>query len=66
MGSVDIRLCLIGDRKHRSESSLASAKVARRMHDGGRSSCPMIVKRGAKEARECEEQLHQRNRRMAG
>jgi hypothetical protein len=55
MGSVDIRLCLTGDGKHRSESSSASAEVARGMHSGGRSSCPMITKPGAKEARRCED-----------
>jgi hypothetical protein len=66
MGSVDIRSCLIGNRKHRSKSSPASVKVARGKRGGGQRSCPMIVKPGAKEARGCEEKLHQRNRRMAG
>jgi hypothetical protein len=48
MGSVDIRLCLTGDGKHRSESSSTSVEVARGMRSGGRSSCPMITKPGAK------------------
>jgi hypothetical protein len=50
MGSTDIRQCLIGDRKHRSESSLASMEVTRGMRGGGQSSCPMIAKPRAKEA----------------
>jgi hypothetical protein len=36
MGSADIRLCLIDDGKHRSESSLASAEVVHGMSGGGR------------------------------
>jgi hypothetical protein len=66
MVSADIRSCLIGDGKHRSESSLASAEVSRGMHGGDRSSCPMVVKPGVKGARWCEDKLHQRNRQMAG
>jgi hypothetical protein len=65
MGSADIRLCLISDEKHRSESSPVSAEVTHGMHGGGRSSCLMIVKPGAKEAWRCEECLCQSNRQMA-
>jgi hypothetical protein len=48
MGSTDIRSHLIGDGKHKSESSLALVEVACRMHGGGRSSSLMIVKPGGK------------------
>jgi hypothetical protein len=51
MGSADIRLCLIGDRKHGSESSPASVEFTHGMRGGGQSSCLMIVKPRAKEAR---------------
>jgi hypothetical protein len=65
MGSTDIRLHLIGDRKHRSKSSPAPVEVTHRMHSGGRSTCPMIVKPGAKEAQQCEECLCQSNQQLA-
>jgi hypothetical protein len=61
MASADIRLCLIGDGKHRSESSPALADFTHRMRGGGWSSCSMIVKPGLKEARRCEECLCQSN-----
>jgi hypothetical protein len=48
MGSADIRSRLIGDGKHRSESSQASAGVARVMRSGGHNSCLMIAKPGEK------------------
>jgi hypothetical protein len=65
MGSVDIRLSLIGDKKHRSKSSPASVEVVHGMSGGGRSSCLMIVKSRAKEARWFEECRCQSNRQMA-
>jgi hypothetical protein len=65
MGSTDIRLCLIGDGRHRSESSPVSAEVIRRMRDGGRSSCLMIAKPRAIEVRRCEKCLCQSNQQMA-
>jgi hypothetical protein len=65
IGSADIRLCLIDDGKHMSESSLASAEVIHGMSGGGRSSCPMSTKPGAKEARWCEECRCQSNQLMA-
>jgi hypothetical protein len=65
MGSADIWLRLIGDGKHRSESSPASAEVIHRMSGGGRTSYLMIAKPRAKEARRCEECLCQSNRQMA-
>jgi hypothetical protein len=64
-GSADIRLCLISDRKHMSRSSPVSVEITRGMRGGGWSSCLMIVKLGAKEARWCEECLCQSNRQMA-
>jgi hypothetical protein len=66
MGSADNRLHLIGDGKHMSETSPASAEVTRGMRSGGRSSCPMIMKPRAKEVRCCEDQVCQRNQQMAG
>jgi hypothetical protein len=51
MGSADTRPCLIGDGKHRSERSSTSTEVARGMRGGGRSSCPMVMKPGAKSQR---------------
>jgi hypothetical protein len=65
IGSANIRLCLISDEKHRSESSPASMDVTCGMHGVGWSSCLMIAKPGAKEARRCEECLCQSNRQMA-
>jgi hypothetical protein len=64
MGSVDITLCLIGDGKHRSESWLALVEVAHGIRGGGQSSCMMIVKPRAKEARRREEFLCQSNQKM--
>jgi hypothetical protein len=55
MGSVDIRSHLISDGKHRSESSLASEEVARGMHGGSQTSCPMATKPRAKEVHRCED-----------
>jgi hypothetical protein len=51
MGSMDIRLHLTSDGKHRSESSPVSVEVAHGMCGGGRSACPMIANPGTKEAR---------------
>jgi hypothetical protein len=65
MGSTDIRLHLIGDGKHTSKSSSMSVEVIRGMSGGIQSSCPMIVKPGAKEVRRCEECLCQSNQQMA-
>jgi hypothetical protein len=65
MGSTDIRLCLIGDGRHRSESSPVSVEVIRGMRDGGRSSCLMIAKPRAIEVRRCEKCLCQSNQQMA-
>jgi hypothetical protein len=61
LASVDIKPSLIGDGKHMSESSPVSVEVTHEMRGGGRSCCPMVTKPRVKEARGCEEQLHQRN-----
>jgi hypothetical protein len=55
MGSADIRSSLINDGKHMSKRSSTSVEVTRGMHDGGRSSCPMAAKPGAKEVHWCED-----------
>jgi hypothetical protein len=52
---MDIRPCLIADEKQQRVSSPASAKVIRGMRGGGRSSCPMMMNPGVKEAHVCEE-----------
>jgi hypothetical protein len=62
---MDIRPCLSGDEKQQRASSPTSVEVIHRMSGGGRSSCPMMMNPGAKEAHRSEEYLCKRNRQMA-
>jgi hypothetical protein len=66
MSDTDIRPCLTGGEKRRSESSLVVAEVARVIHGGGRGSEPMIPKPRAKGAQGSEDHLCKRNCLMAG
>jgi hypothetical protein len=66
MSDTDIRPCLTGGEKRRSESSLVVAEVARVIHGGGRGSGPMIPKPRAKGAQGSEDHLCKRNCLMAG
>jgi hypothetical protein len=66
MSDMDIRPCLIGDEKRRSENSPVVMEVARVIHGGGRGSGPMIPKPRAKGAQGSEDHLCKRNCTMVG
>jgi hypothetical protein len=60
MSDTDIRPCLIGDEKSRSESSPAAVEVTCVIHGGGQGSGPMIPKTKAKGAQGSEDHLCKR------
>jgi hypothetical protein len=66
MSDADIRPCLTGDEKRRSESSPTAVEVARVIHGGGQGSEPMIPKPRTKGAQGSEDHLCKRNCPMAG
>jgi hypothetical protein len=66
MSDMDIRPCLTGDKKRRSESSSAAAEITRGIRGGGRGIGPMIPKPMAKGAQGSEDHLCKRNCPMAG